>query len=82
MLPGCPETFQSSQQLEEQSHGSFQDRHQKIRHFRQGDIIIIPAGAPHWMYNDGEEDIIAVALLDSSNAANQLDLYHRVCLRI
>ncbi|KAI3506863.1 hypothetical protein L1887_21454 [Cichorium endivia] len=76
MLPGCPETFQSSQQLQEGS-GSFQDRHQKIRHFQQGDVVVIPAGAAHWMYNDGQEEIIAVALLDSTNYANQLDQFHR-----
>ncbi|KAJ9564965.1 hypothetical protein OSB04_000931 [Centaurea solstitialis] len=77
MLPGCPETFQSSQQLQEQSQQSFQDRHQKIRNFRQGDVIVIPAGAAHWMYNDGQEDIVAVVLLDSTNQANQLDQFHR-----
>ncbi|KAI3760178.1 hypothetical protein L1987_50569 [Smallanthus sonchifolius] len=75
MLPGCPETFQSSQQKQES--GSFQDRHQKIRHFREGDVIVIPTGAAHWMYNDGEEEIVAVVLLDSTNAANQLDQFHR-----
>ncbi|XP_076925558.1 cocosin 1-like [Bidens hawaiensis] len=75
MLPGCPETFQSSQQVEE--HGSFQDRHQKIRNFQEGDVIVIPAGAPHWMYNDGQEDIVAVVLLDSTSATNQLDQFHR-----
>ncbi|GJW69801.1 glutelin type-B 1 [Tanacetum coccineum] len=75
MLPGCPETFQSSQQQLEQ--GSFQDRHQKIRHFRQGDVIVIPTGAAHWMYNDGQEELIAVVLLDSTNEANQLDQFHR-----
>ncbi|KAL7582962.1 11S globulin seed storage protein Jug r 4 [Lactuca sativa] len=76
MLPGCPETFQSSQQLQEGS-GSFQDRHQKIRHFQQGDVVVFPAGAAHWMYNDGQEEVIAVALLDSTNSANQLDQFHR-----
>ncbi|KAJ9564964.1 hypothetical protein OSB04_000930 [Centaurea solstitialis] len=77
ILPGCSETFQSSQQLQEQSQQSFQDRHQKIRNFRQGDVIVIPAGAAHWMYNDGQEDIIAIVLLDSTNQANQLDQFHR-----
>ncbi|XP_071714050.1 11S globulin seed storage protein 1-like [Rutidosis leptorrhynchoides] len=72
MLPGCPETYQSSQQQE-----SFQDRHQKIYHFQQGDVVVIPTGAPHWMYNDGQEEIIAVVLLDSTSQANQLDQFHR-----
>ncbi|KAJ0882316.1 putative 11-S seed storage protein, plant [Helianthus annuus] len=74
MLPGCPETFQSSQQAEERG---FQDRHQKIRHFREGDMIIIPAGAAHWMYNDGQEEIVAIVMLDSTNEVNQLDQFHR-----
>ncbi|KAL4558671.1 hypothetical protein LXL04_036872 [Taraxacum kok-saghyz] len=77
MMPGCAETFQSSQQLQEGSGSSFQDRHQKIRHFQQGDVVVIPAGAAHWMYNDGQEEIIAVTLLDSTNSANQLDQFHR-----
>ncbi|XP_024981846.1 legumin A-like [Cynara cardunculus var. scolymus] len=77
VLPGCPETFQSSQQLQERSQQSFQDRHQKIRTFRQGDLIVIPTGAAHWMYNDGQEDIVAIVLLDSTNSANQLDQFHR-----
>ncbi|KAK1412618.1 hypothetical protein QVD17_34011 [Tagetes erecta] len=76
MLPGCPETFQSSQQLQESS-GSFQDRHQKIRRFGEGDVIVIPTGAAHWMYNDGQQEIIAVVLLDSTNSANQLDQLQR-----
>nr|XP_043637682.1 11S globulin seed storage protein 1-like [Erigeron canadensis] len=74
MFPGCPETYQSSQQVSQESFG---DRHQKIRHFRQGDVIVIPTGAPHWMYNDGQEEIVAVVLLDSTNAENQLDQFHR-----
>ncbi|KAI7730462.1 hypothetical protein M8C21_000932 [Ambrosia artemisiifolia] len=75
MMTGCPEMFQSSQQMEER--GSFQDRHQKIRHFQPGDVIVIPAGDPHWIYNDGQDEIIAVVMLDSTNAANQLDQFHR-----
>ncbi|XP_065876391.1 11S globulin seed storage protein Ana o 2.0101-like [Euphorbia lathyris] len=71
MLPGCPETFQESQQ----SRGSMedQDQHQQIRRFRQGDIIALPAGVAHWGYNDGNEDVVAVSVLDTANGANQLD---------
>ncbi|KVH94293.1 11-S seed storage protein, conserved site-containing protein [Cynara cardunculus var. scolymus] len=67
VLPGCPETFQSSQQLQERSQQSFQDRHQKIRTFRQGDLIVIPTGAAHWMYNDGQEDIVAIRFFLAGN---------------
>ncbi|CAK9169996.1 unnamed protein product [Ilex paraguariensis] len=77
ILPGCPETFQSSQQSQqeraEREGQSFQDRHQRIRHLRQGDFVAYPAGAAHWVYNDGERDLIAVVLLDTGNNANQLD---------
>ncbi|CAK9140619.1 unnamed protein product [Ilex paraguariensis] len=77
MLPGCPETFQSSQQSQqeraEREGQSFQDRHQRIRHLQQGDFVAYPAGAAHWVYNDGERDLIAVVLLDTGNNANQLD---------
>ncbi|KAK3028148.1 hypothetical protein RJ639_039009 [Escallonia herrerae] len=77
IFPGCAETFQSSQQSQqgrEQEGERFQqDRHQKIRHFREGDIVAIPAGAAHWLYNDGDRDLVAVVLLDTSNNANQLD---------
>ncbi|XP_062147876.1 11S globulin seed storage protein Jug r 4-like [Alnus glutinosa] len=76
-LPGCPETFQESQQQSQQQQGQSrrfqQDRHQKIRHFREGDIIALPAGVAHWAYNDGDSPVVAVALLDTSNNDNQLD---------
>lgn len=84
MLPGCPETFQSSQQSQQQQERqgqgqrSRQDRHQRLQQFRKGDIIAIPAGAAHWLYNDGENDLVAVVLLDNANNANQLDQNPRV----
>uniref|UniRef100_A0A7N0UYF6 Cupin type-1 domain-containing protein n=1 Tax=Kalanchoe fedtschenkoi TaxID=63787 RepID=A0A7N0UYF6_KALFE len=55
----------------------FQDRHQKIRHFRAGDILAIPAGVSYWAYNDGNEQLITVVLLDNTNFANQLDINPR-----
>lgn len=73
VLPGCPETYQESQQ----SAGEFRDRHQKIRHVRAGDLFAVPAGSAHWTYNDGNERLIAVVLLDVSNHANQLDFHPR-----
>lgn len=56
----------------------FQDQHQRIRRFRRGDIIALPTGVAHWVYNDGNRPIIAVILLDVTNNENQLDLNPRV----
>ncbi|XP_041004554.1 11S globulin seed storage protein Jug r 4 [Juglans microcarpa x Juglans regia] len=75
LLPGCPETFEESQRQSQQgqSREFQQDRHQKIRHFREGDIIAFPAGVAHWSYNDGSNPVVAISLLDTNNNANQLD---------
>ncbi|CAI9781269.1 unnamed protein product [Fraxinus pennsylvanica] len=74
MISGCPETFESSQESQQESQGQrFRDRHQKIGNFRQGDVIAFPAGAAHWIYNNGNEDLVLVVLQHTSNAANQLD---------
>lgn len=78
VMPGCAETFQDSQQGQQQSRGRFQDQHQKIRRFRQGDIIALPQGVVHWSYNDGNERVVTVNLLDTGNSANQLDNNPRV----
>ncbi|CAI0473019.1 unnamed protein product [Linum tenue] len=71
MFPGCPETFEESQQFEE--GGSGRDQHQKVRTFREGDIIAIPAGVAHWCHNDGNDPVIAVTVHDTSSHLNQLD---------
>ncbi|GFZ13512.1 hypothetical protein Acr_23g0018970 [Actinidia rufa] len=75
MIPGCPETYQSSQQSREgdTSHRQFRDQHQKIRRFQQGDVIALPAGVAHWCYNDGDSDLVTVAVEDTGNRQNQLD---------
>ncbi|KAF7153184.1 hypothetical protein RHSIM_Rhsim01G0263100 [Rhododendron simsii] len=79
MMSGCPETYQSSQQ---QSEGGgrregggqrFRDQHQKIRRFREGDVIALPAGVAHWCYNDGDSELVAVIMEDTGNHQNQLD---------
>ncbi|KAK1283894.1 Glutelin type-A 1 [Acorus calamus] len=76
------ESFQSFQQsqYEEGRRGQGQqqqqrsrDQHQKIRHFRQGDVIALPAGVSHWCYNDGETPIVAVVVHDIASVHNQLD---------
>lgn len=80
MIPGCPETYQSSQQSREgdTSHRQFRDQHQKIRRFQQGDVIALPAGVAHWCYNDGDSDLVTVAVEDTGNRQNQLDNNPRV----
>ncbi|XP_071687703.1 11S globulin seed storage protein 1-like [Rutidosis leptorrhynchoides] len=82
MLPGCPETFEEPQQLQQfqgrrQGGSPMEDRHQKIHHFIQGDMVAIPTGAAHWLYNDGQDELVIVALLDSTNAQNQLGNEHQ-----
>ncbi|KAB8491080.1 hypothetical protein FH972_025376 [Carpinus fangiana] len=77
VIPGCPETFQSDSSSQgrggrrSQQRGS--DQHQKVRQIREGDILALPAGVAHWIYNDGESQLVLVSLLDTSNQANQLD---------
>ncbi|KAJ8458899.1 hypothetical protein OPV22_031825 [Ensete ventricosum] len=83
VIPGCPETFQSFQQTEqqwEQVAGGcqrFRDEHQRIHYFREGDIIALPAGVAYWSYNNGEAAVVAITTFDTSSYANQLDYQHR-----
>ncbi|XP_060175343.1 11S globulin seed storage protein Jug r 4-like [Lycium barbarum] len=71
MNSGYPETFQSSQQTRRGIRSRrFQGRHQRIEQFRRGDIMAFPAGAAHWVYNQGNQEVV---LEDASNSANQLD---------
>ncbi|KAF2286809.1 hypothetical protein GH714_030475 [Hevea brasiliensis] len=70
--------FQAVKSLNKQRGSSrFQDQHQRVRRFRQGDVIAIPAGVSHWCYNDGNEPVVTVSVLDVKNKANQLDLNPR-----
>ncbi|KAK2982980.1 hypothetical protein RJ640_013917 [Escallonia rubra] len=75
VIPGCAETFESQSQSRGSGERSrrFRDRHQKILRFREGDVLALPAGVAHWAYNDGDQPLISVSLLDTSNEANQLD---------
>ncbi|KAI3787823.1 hypothetical protein L2E82_00278 [Cichorium intybus] len=86
VLPGCPETFESSQEQQfsgqsqrrgERFQGLQQDRHQRVQNLKQGDVVAIPAGAAHWIYNDGDSELVAVVFFDTQNNANQLDQSHR-----
>lgn len=86
--PGCAETYESQSAQSSRSTRRMgrrigagrteEDQHQKIRRVRRGDMIVIPAGTVQWCYNDGGEDLIAVAFLDLNNDDNQLDLRVRV----
>ncbi|KAK8956711.1 Glutelin type-A 3 [Platanthera zijinensis] len=62
-----------------QGHGkqSFRDKHQKIRAFRQGDILVIPAGVAFWAYNNGKAPLETITVADTSSRFNQLDNDHR-----
>ncbi|KAK3041358.1 hypothetical protein RJ639_002339 [Escallonia herrerae] len=75
VIPGCAETYESDQLTREKQRPI--DRHQKIRRFREGDILALPAGVALWFYNDGEESAVSVSLLDIGNEANQLDQQFR-----
>ncbi|KAH6809021.1 hypothetical protein C2S51_026804 [Perilla frutescens var. frutescens] len=70
---GCAETFESETQQQDDRSRRFMDRHQKVRQFRQGDVLALPAGFTLWFYNNGEERLETVALLDTGNEINQLD---------
>ncbi|KAK9055712.1 hypothetical protein SSX86_026797 [Deinandra increscens subsp. villosa] len=92
-IPGCAEMFdtgvdqqqmqqrqprrmrEQGQQGEQEISG---DVHQKVHRFRQGDIIAIPAGALHWTYNDGNQEVVAIIVDDINNPANQLDFQPRI----
>nr|GEW86289.1 11S globulin seed storage protein G3-like [Tanacetum cinerariifolium] len=88
ILPGCPETYESSQVQQQQftgqgqrrgqgEHGGQQsvqtDRHQKVENLNKGDVVAIPVGAAHWIYNDGQEELVVVVFFDAQNKDNQLD---------
>lgn len=78
--PGCPETYHKDQQFSsgQGQRGMSGDQHQKVHRIRRGDVIAVPAGAAHWCYNDGNEELIAVSVLDLNSNANQLDQNLRV----
>ncbi|XP_019178692.1 PREDICTED: 13S globulin seed storage protein 1-like [Ipomoea nil] len=57
IVPGCAETYQQSEKGSE-----ILDKYQKIRYYEKGDIIVIPASAVHWFYNQNREPTILVVL--------------------
>nr|AKS26848.1 11S globulin isoform 1 [Cocos nucifera]5XTY_A Chain A, 11S globulin isoform 1 [Cocos nucifera]5XTY_B Chain B, 11S globulin isoform 1 [Cocos nucifera] len=80
VMPGCPETFQSFQRSEREEgerHRWSRDEHQKVYQFQEGDVLAVPNGFAYWCYNNGENPVVAITVLDTSNDANQLDRSHR-----
>ncbi|KAJ8425294.1 hypothetical protein Cgig2_018998 [Carnegiea gigantea] len=73
MIPGCPETYESFQRtpggrrmrrIRAGETTPMEDLHQKLRYYRQGDLVALPAGVAHWCYNDGETPLTMVVFHD------------------
>ena len=85
-LPGCSGTYEDPRSqarkirriVRRGFHQQQGDSHQKIHHFKQGHKIAIPPGIPYWSYNYGNEKVIAITLLGTTNLLNQLDPNPRV----
>ncbi|XAR48963.1 hypothetical protein NMG60_11031963, partial [Bertholletia excelsa] len=78
VLPGCPETYESGLTFKaEHDTKRRQDRHQKLREIRQGDIFALPAGLVHWAHNSGDLPLILVSIIDLGDDENHLDFYYR-----
>ncbi|CAK8543594.1 unnamed protein product [Lathyrus sativus] len=73
VFPGCPETFEETQESEQREGRRYRDSHQKVNRFREGDVIAVPTGVVFWMYNDQDTPVIAVSLTDTGSSNNQLD---------
>ncbi|XWS13855.1 hypothetical protein CRYUN_Cryun36dG0074800 [Craigia yunnanensis] len=85
IFPGCPETYQSQSQQSQngqEKQQSSTDQHQKIKQFKEGDVIALPAGVAHWIYNNGQSQLVLVSLVDVGNSANQLDQNFRSEVRV
>jgi oxalate decarboxylase/phosphoglucose isomerase-like protein (cupin superfamily) len=77
-IPGCAETYEEPQWEKGGRPQQQEDRHQKVRYVKQGDIVAIPPGVPYWTYNYGDTPLTIITLLDTSNKLNQLDRVPRV----
>lgn len=89
VIPGCPETYQEDEPSRSQFQGRGQgtrgeeseqrgDQHQKVRFISQGDLLALPTGVTHWIYNRGQSDLVLVSVLNTANEENQLDENIRV----
>ena len=89
-FPRCPATFQQQFQPFDQAQFAqgqsqsqkFQDEHQRVHHFKQGDVVALPAGIIHWCYNDGDVPVVAVYVFDINNNANQLEPRQKVTMHV
>jgi oxalate decarboxylase/phosphoglucose isomerase-like protein (cupin superfamily) len=43
-------------------------------------VVAMPAGAQHWLYNDGDTPLVAIYVFDTNNNINQLEPSMRVLL--
>lgn len=67
--PWCPSMFHSDES---------DDQYQKIQRVKKGDIVAVPPGLVHWCYNDGDEELVAITIVDLNSALNQLDASFKV----
>ncbi|CAD6335028.1 unnamed protein product [Miscanthus lutarioriparius] len=75
-FPGCQEETQQQYGYGygyEHQHHQRPDEHHKIHRFEQGDVVAMPAGAQHWLYNDGDAPLVAIYVFDTNNNINQLE---------
>ncbi|KAK9083246.1 hypothetical protein Scep_029717 [Stephania cephalantha] len=70
-------TYVGQREQGEQARTIRADEHQKIRRIRQGDVVANPTGHVHWFYNDGEEQLVLIHLIDTGSNSNQLDQQFR-----
>ncbi|VVB07156.1 unnamed protein product [Arabis nemorensis] len=63
---------QQGQGQRQQGQG-FRDMHQKVEHIRSGDTIATQPGVAQWFYNEGQQPLIIVAVMDLASHQNQLD---------
>lgn len=73
---------QQGQGQERQMGQGFRDMHQKVEHLRTGDTIATPPGVAQWFYNDGNQPLVIVSVLDLASHHNQLDRNPRVYIYI
>ncbi|KFK29566.1 hypothetical protein AALP_AA7G151400 [Arabis alpina] len=65
---------QQGQGQGQQSQGQgFRDMHQKVEHIRSGDTIATLPGVAQWFYNEGQQPLVIVAVMDLASHQNQLD---------
>ncbi|CAN8267622.1 unnamed protein product [Cochlearia groenlandica] len=64
---------QQGQGQQGQQGQGFRDMHQKVEHIRTGHTIATPPGVTQWFYNDGNQPLVIVSVLDIASHQNQLD---------